>query len=334
MEQDVTLKQQDLLSSELRAAVRQEVKSLSTLKPSIAAGQIIFDWALILGSISIASQSDSLWVSILTFFIVASRQHALLGILHEGVHYRLFNSKFLNDTAGNLLAAFPLFWDLHGYRENHFQHHKYLNTDQDPDYKRKNKHEEWQFPNSRLYVAKLFIRYLWGFGILENYRFFQAMSGHFPLEKLKQKGQLSKMTTKVLYYSTVFYLLHHFGQLTNFGVYWLVPYFFIYPLFQKFRSIAEHFALPFENELTATRNVRTSSIESFFFGPHNLSYHLDHHLFPTVPAYNLPKLNQVLMRNPSYKAHAFQNTSYILPSDHSVLFDLFNKRKASQSKAA
>lgn len=334
MEQDVTIKQQDPISSSLRTSFRHEVKALSVLKPAISTGQILFDWSLILGSISIASQSDSVLISILTFFIVASRQHALLGILHEGVHYRLYNSKFLNDSVGNFLAAFPLLWDLHGYRENHFQHHKYLNTDQDPDYKRKNKHEEWQFPNSKSYLVKLFARYAWGFGVLEYYRFFLVMSGHFPAEKLKQPGQTKKILTKLVYYGAVFYALHHFGQLVNFGVYWLIPYFFIYPIFQKYRSISEHFALPFKGELSATRNVIAHPVESFFFAPHNLNYHLDHHLFPTVPAYNLKKLNKALMTNPAYKTHAFQNKSYVLPSDHSVLFDLFYKPKSSKSKAA
>ncbi len=335
MEQDVTIKQQDPIGSALRTSFRNEVKSLSVLRPVITVGQILFDWTLILGSIAFASQSDSILVSVLAFFIIASRQHALLGILHEGVHYRLFNSKLLNDSVGNFLAAFPLFWDLHAYRENHFQHHKYLNTDQDPDYKRKNKHEEWQFPNSKFYLAKLFVRYLWGFGILENYRFFLVMSGHFPLnEKIKQPAQIKKIITKIVYYGAILYTLHHFGQLANFGVYWFVPYFFLYPLFQKYRSIAEHFALPFEGELSATRNVITHPAESFFFGPHNLNYHLDHHLFPTVPAYNLKKLNKALMTNPNYKKHAFQNSSYILPSNHSVLSNLLDRPKASISKAA
>ncbi|GAG84267.1 unnamed protein product, partial [marine sediment metagenome] len=34
---------------------------------------------------------------------------------------------------------------------------------------------------------------------------------------------------------------------------------------------------------------------SFAFAPHNVNYHLEHHLHPTVPFYRLPELNHRLV---------------------------------------
>lgn len=35
--------------------------------------------------------------------------------------------------------------------------------------------------------------------------------------------------------------------------------------------------------------------------PHHVAYHLEHHLFPAVPHYNLPKLHLALAADPRYE---------------------------------
>jgi fatty acid desaturase len=49
----------------------------------------------------------------------------------------------------------------------------------------------------------------------------------------------------------------------------------------------------------------------------NLNYHLDHHLFPGVPWYNLPKLHDILQDE--YKAAG----SSVYPSYSAFLVDFF-----------
>jgi fatty acid desaturase len=44
--------------------------------------------------------------------------------------------------------------------------------------------------------------------------------------------------------------------------------------------------------LTQTRTVTSNRVLSFF--NLNLNYHIEHHLFPSMPWYNLPKLHALL----------------------------------------
>jgi fatty acid desaturase len=58
------------------------------------------------------------------------------------------------------------------------------------------------------------------------------------------------------------------------------------------RGLAEHGLTTSDNVFTETRTVRSNRFVSFMMN--NLNYHLDHHLFPGVPWYNLPKLHALL----------------------------------------
>ncbi|MEM8542012.1 MAG: fatty acid desaturase, partial [Pseudomonadota bacterium] len=77
-------------------------------------------------------------------------------------------------------------------------------------------------------------------------------------------------------------------------------------MFMYIRAVAEHFGstMDYSNELTGTRTTIVGPIERFFFAPHNVSYHADHHMFPSVPFYRLPELHEKLMANPSYAKNA------------------------------
>ena len=42
----------------------------------------------------------------------------------------------------------------------------------------------------------------------------------------------------------------------------------------------------------STRSVRLNPIASFIYW--SMEYHIEHHMFPSVPSYNLPKLHEAL----------------------------------------
>ena len=104
---------------------------------------------------------------------------------------------------------------------------------------------------------------------------------------------------------------------------YLIYYFDKFPLFQRIRSISEHFGLPREHELNGSRNIVAGPIESFIFSPHNVNYHLAHHLFPSVPQHALPALHGALMENDVYRNYAHNNDSFIVKQE-SVFRDLQN----------
>jgi len=35
-------------------------------------------------------------------------------------------------------------------------------------------------------------------------------------------------------------------------------------------------------------------LQTFFFAPHQVNYHMEHHQYPSVPFFNLPKVHRLL----------------------------------------
>lgn len=80
---------------------------------------------------------------------------------------------------------------------------------------------------------------------------------------------------------------------------------------REFRTIAEHLVLPNQTKLDASRHTDGTWIERLTLCPFNINYHLDHHLFPQVPWYNLPALHAQLLHDPEYRSRARLNRSYL-----------------------
>jgi fatty acid desaturase len=104
---------------------------------------------------------------------------------------------------------------------------------------------------------------------------------------------------------------------------WTVPMFMVLPLLFRLRALAEHFALPRNHVLNGTRTVRPPWWERILIAPHNISLHLEHHLFPYVPWFRLPELHNRLMQIDVYRSNAHVNGGY-LAGPNSLLTDVAN----------
>jgi fatty acid desaturase len=70
---------------------------------------------------------------------------------------------------------------------------------------------------------------------------------------------------------------------------WIVPVLFTSP-FNGLKSLADHHANDWRgNRYRTATTVRTHRFITYAWN--GLNYHLDHHLFPRVPGYNLPALH-------------------------------------------
>ena len=90
----------------------------------------------------------------------------------------------------------------------------------------------------------------------------------------------------------------------------LIPQFIWANVFNRIRAIAEHNGVANERELNGTRTIIPTLLDRFLIAPLNVSYHLEHHLFPSVPWQNLRRLHGVLMTDPSFATHAHITRSY------------------------
>ena len=89
-----------------------------------------------------------------------------------------------------------------------------------------------------------------------------------------------------------------------FVLYWLVPYCTFTQAFFRLRGAIEHGNVPDpQNPYQQTRTYFIHPIASFFFAPKQVNYHLEHHLYPSVPFHNLPRLHAKLQQT-EYLRHA------------------------------
>jgi fatty acid desaturase len=127
---------------------------------------------------------------------------------------------------------------------------------------------------------------------------------------------------KVIYYSLITFFIFWADLWTIVLVLWVLPFITIVPAILRLRSIVEHFGLEGSHELNMSRNLHPSWWECFLFVPHNCGYHLDHHLFPSVPFYNLKELHTLLKNIPEYSRSAHQTYGIFSSSESSLMTEI------------
>lgn len=256
--------------------------------------------------------------------IIASRQHALLVLMHDATHFLASDNHELNDWIGELFTAAPMLVSLKTYRKDHLAHHQHTNTTEDPDWVRKLGQPEeaayWKFPVQQNLLG--FLAKTWARSVLYLLRSFRHLSGAGNNKTAANNTAATKLKRwrQGLYLSIAVALTLTSGW-GWFALLWVAPILLVLPMIMRMRSIAEHFALPYHNEFNGTRTIKANWLERFLFAPHNVGHHLDHHLVASVGFRALPALHKVLQQEPAYRQHAHLNDGFVL-GRRSLLADL------------
>ena len=174
---------------------------------------------------------------------------------------------------------------VNGYRNNHLAHHRYTNSERDPDWIVRVGKLKFTFPMSwRTALFNLAGNLLIVGSLYDVAQTAPRLSQ--PLDTTSRRRKLARLAFYLAILVAVTLTGAH-GQ--AFAKYWLLPYFSGFFFLMYIRAVAEHYgAMEYEDELTDTRSVLPFFWERLFI-PHNVNYHLEHHLYPSVPFYNLPR---------------------------------------------
>lgn len=297
---------------------QHDLRTLSQLKTLRGLAAIGFDWLVIVGMLiaSLVWPFPAVWV--VAGIVIASRQHALLILMHDACHYRILSNHTWNDRISNWFLAWPILVSTEGYRSNHLAHHSHLNTDQDPDWVRKDGKDDWRFPKTKWQLLLLLARDFFGGGLIDQLKAIKNLSG----SKLKTAKSTASRWERLAFYGVIATALAVTGIWWQVLLLWFLPAFTLLPVILRVRSIAEHFGVEGEQELNMSRNFLGPLWERLLLAPHNVGYHLDHHLYPSVPFYNLPSLHRSLLRQPTYAQSAHQNTGLVTGRSSTVLHDV------------
>ncbi len=222
--------------------------------------------------------------------VIGALQHHLSIIQHEAVHYLLFTNRRLNDLAGRL-AAYPIFFTMR-YRGTHWQHHRSLGHDDDPDL-----HNYVDYPSDIRYLLFDIVWNVTGAAAVRQF-LKQALAGRRPAGARIDPELAGVAATQ----AAIFGVLWACGVWEAYFVLWILPLLTIAKSLTHFRNVVEHAQLRDlgDPELSRCRTVLCSPIEGFFFAPMNFNYHAEHHFYMGIPYHQLPKAHELLSAMPQY----------------------------------
>ncbi len=88
------------------------------------------------------------------------------------------------------------------------------------------------------------------------------------------------------------------GYLVEYLVLWVLPLVTVVQAILRLRAIAEHGATTdFSSPLTAARTNLGPAWLRWLIFPHQVNYHIEHHLYASVPHYHLPRLHAEMQRH-------------------------------------
>lgn len=274
---------------------------------------LALQWIVVVAAMVVAIRADHVAVYLIAGIVIGTRIQCLAVMMHDACHGLLFSNRRVNDLIGDIFVAYPMFISIDLYRVAHMVHHRHTNTMRDYDYRAQRKDPDQYFPKSGPAMAWLFIRSLLG---LNYYRVARAGRVWSPVASFHNPRRfgydypLALRLRYVVWAATVYGLILWSPWRWQILGLFMVPQFIWANVFNRLRAMAEHAGVADEVELNGTRTVLPTLIDRILIGPLNVSYHLEHHLFPSVPWHNLRRLHDHLMTDADYAAQAHVTRGY------------------------
>ncbi len=281
------------LDHEKRAAIRE----LHRIRPVWNLVGLFFA-ALWAGGAWLVLGTTSAVLRITGYVAIGVAIHGLVVLMHEGIHGSLFRNKSLDRWFGFLLGI-PSLVSFTAYRVTHLAHHRYNRTADDPD----------EFSNLTRRGPLLSLAF-YAWMLVGTFVYFLF---HVPVTAFARGKTAERVAVAVEYavlaviYGFLFVLGWRFGFLSALIQCWLLPM-VVAVICGNIRGWAEHMMTIPGHPLTQSRTVTSNRVVSFL--TLNLNYHLEHHLFPGMPWYNLTKLHS-LLQGEYHAAGSFIYKSYL-----------------------
>lgn len=278
----------------------------------------------------LAWHAESPWALVPLYIAIGYLWMGMVTFMHDALHYTLFRSKLANWVFG-ILCMLPIFATFVGFREDHIEHHRHNRSPKDPD----------AFTMGRRGVADFVLFY--AYALIGGVLSFLHFNFIYPVQKFGPRQwaiQLFELALKGVVYWWVLSAAAEHGMLGKALEVWLWPV-FVLSLLNSMRFIAEHYGTPWNaGQLAGTRTVISNPVNAFFWN--NINWHIGHHVYPTVPWYNLVELHRLM--EPQIRAEgAVVDKSYIAvyldalrrgPESAAQLEESLARRAARQGEVA
>jgi fatty acid desaturase len=276
------------------------IERLRSRLPWRASAAVLHDFAVLVLAIAVGLY----WwpnpvVLLVSILIIGSRQHALFVIAHDAAHYLLYEKRLANEIVGRACAMLQGL-SMCTYRVIHRLHHNNLYGELDPDTAL-----HGGYPRGRAYLIRKLLKDLSGLTAWKTYAYFLGGAPALntatnvalrPLddtsEKLRSEARHDRNAV-IFFHLGMLLLFALSGYLLQYLVLWVLPLVTVVQAILRLRAIAEHGATTdFSSPLTAARTNLGPAWLRWLIFPHQVNYHIEHHLYASVPHYNLPALHR------------------------------------------
>lgn len=274
---------------------KDECVAMSRKRPLRVYADLAMIYAMILIAFALLSTGFSLSSHMVAFVIIGTRQYALFILGHDGVHRNLHPRARVNDTLTRWVIFAPLGMALEGGRANHLAHHRLLGFHDDPDrylHRAENKNTAVKF---LLFLTGL--RTFW-ITVWKVARPAAAPSGSTTERSSGLYPSLIKPRIPVVVVQAIIFAgTAWIFPWWYYPLFWLAPIYFLVFVPDEIRAFCDH-AHPVVPD-TAADEMRLITYappvwERVLLSPMNMNFHAEHHLWPFIPYFHLPRVHRLL----------------------------------------
>ena len=283
-----------------RALPPETLRELTRLDPVRSTCSVLTTLAVIAATVAVALAWWEPWTVIPAVIVIATQQHACFVLAHDAAHYRLYRTRWLNDLVGRSVAIAAGI-SMCTYRVVHRLHHNHLYEPNDPDIAL-----HGGYPRGRAYLLRKLGRDLVGLTAPKTYAYFfgaptindETGVANRPLDdtapRLKREARRDRWLV-VAFHCAAVAAAFAFGVGVEYLLLWVLPAVTVLQAILRVRAICEHGAVTdFGSPLTAARTNHAPWWARWLLFPHHVNYHVEHHLYPAIPHYNLPACHREL----------------------------------------
>ena len=261
---------------------KEKLKKLSEIR-LLPNWKIFLFYAVWILCCVIAWHTPNIWIKIICFGIAGYFQMGIVTFMHECTHNTLFKKKWQNFYAG-IFMMIPFVISFISFKDDHLRHHRYNRTEKDPDAAFMGNRNVGDF---LVYYGYIF------FGIFLSVIQFTFI---YPFQYFRGKKLFIHIGENILHFACYYFIYQwavlHGVENKLFEVFWgpLISF----SLLNSIRFVTEHHGTPWDKgQLAGSRTITSNPVHSFCWN--NINWHIGHHVYPTVPWYNLQLLHKEIL---------------------------------------
>jgi fatty acid desaturase len=276
---------------------------IGTMLAFFVGGGAINSWIWLHSTLPVAAK---VLVSAPVFLVAGQGIHLMGWIGHDGLHFNLSKSRHWSAGIGIFFSAMTALFVEMGMALDHWTHHRFTNTSKDPDLKLFEKHRTFlarmvftRLRANRLYVRRV-ARLVLGLPLDED-----VSQIVFPLGVSVLRAYAAFNLACIAFWWVVYIaigILDYRIAIVGF----LIPT-AVANVVSGLRPYIEHNGTGVDEWY----NTRTRTSLLWTYLDVGANYHLEHHLYPGVPQWRLPKLHRFLKSQGFYDDRCHIDSTFL-----------------------